>query len=246
VDVALGKVDYLEVLGFSDHRMTASVWYRLLNLGFHIPAAAGTDAMANFASLRGPVGTNRVYANLPAGPVNVDRWLAGLKAGRTFATNAPLLAFTLGQKSVGEELQLQNASEVPFHASLRSIVPIDHLEVVCNGKVIRDIQLAGDHTVADPSGTIPINSTGWCVLRAWNEKPTYPILDIYPYGTTSPIYINVRGATQQSPEDARYFLTWVDHIIARTEKMTDWNFDSERTAVLNDLRRARAAFAAKQ
>jgi Tol biopolymer transport system component len=246
VDVALGKVDYLEVLGFSDHRMTASVWYRLLNLGFRIPAAGGTDAMANFASLRGPVGTNRAYVNLPAGPVNVDRWLAGLKAGRTFATNAPLLAFMLGQKDVGEELQLQNASEVLFSASLRSIVPIDHLEVVCNGKVIRDIQLAGDHTVADASGTIPIYTTGWCVLRAWNEKPTYPILDIYPYGTTSPIYINVRGATQQSPEDARYFLTWVDHIIARTEEMTDWNFDSERTAVLNDLRRARAAFAAKQ
>ena len=47
VDVALGKVDYIEVLGFSDHRTTADVWYRLLNLGVRLPAAAGTDAMAN-------------------------------------------------------------------------------------------------------------------------------------------------------------------------------------------------------
>src|SRR5256886_3322042 len=29
------------------------------NCGFHLPTAAGTDAMANFASLRGPVGLNR-------------------------------------------------------------------------------------------------------------------------------------------------------------------------------------------
>ncbi len=60
-DVMAGKVDYLEVVGFSDHKATAEVWYRLLNLGFRLPAGAGTDAMANYASLRGPVGMNRVF-----------------------------------------------------------------------------------------------------------------------------------------------------------------------------------------
>jgi len=33
-DVALGKVDYIEVVGFSDHKSTAEVWYKLLNCGF--------------------------------------------------------------------------------------------------------------------------------------------------------------------------------------------------------------------
>ena len=60
-DVAHGKVDYLEVMGFSDHHITAGIWYRLLNLGFRLPAGAGTDAMANYASLRGPVGLVRVF-----------------------------------------------------------------------------------------------------------------------------------------------------------------------------------------
>ena len=75
----LGKVDYMEILGFSDHRATAAVWYRLLNLGFRIPAAGGTDAMANFASLRGPVGMNRTYVRVP-GEVTVEEWLEGLEA----------------------------------------------------------------------------------------------------------------------------------------------------------------------
>ncbi len=75
VDIALGKVDYIEVLGFSDHKSTARVWYRLLNCGFHLPTAAGTDAMANFASLRGPVGLNRVYVEVPEGKLD-DRPLA--------------------------------------------------------------------------------------------------------------------------------------------------------------------------
>ncbi|MGH7536646.1 MAG: CehA/McbA family metallohydrolase, partial [Gemmatimonadales bacterium] len=61
-DLALGKVDYYEALAFVDDPMaTGRVWYQLLNCGFRLPAGAGTDAMANFASLRGPVGMNRVY-----------------------------------------------------------------------------------------------------------------------------------------------------------------------------------------
>ncbi|HEY2458353.1 MAG TPA: CehA/McbA family metallohydrolase, partial [Candidatus Acidoferrum sp.] len=43
-DVALGKLDYMEIVGFSDHKSTAEVWYKLLNLGFKLPAGAGTDA----------------------------------------------------------------------------------------------------------------------------------------------------------------------------------------------------------
>ena len=104
VDVALGKVDYVEIVGFSDHRTTAEVWYRLLNTGFRIPAGAGTDAMANFASLRGPVGMNRVFVR--SGPkLDYRAWLAALKAGRTFASNGPLLSFTLDGHEVGDEIR---------------------------------------------------------------------------------------------------------------------------------------------
>src|SRR4029077_17767926 len=115
VDLALGKVDYIEVTGFAEHKSTAAVWYRLLNCGFHLPTAAGTDAMANFASLRGPVGLNRVYVKVPAGKLGIDPWLANLKRGRTFATNGPLLGFALGDQPLGGELKLTaGAHEVKF------------------------------------------------------------------------------------------------------------------------------------
>ena len=58
----------------------------------------------------------------------------GLKQGRTFATNGPLVEFTLGGKQVGDELKFDSAqSAVPFTVKMRSIVPVDHFEVVCNG-----------------------------------------------------------------------------------------------------------------
>jgi len=50
VDVALGKLDYMEIVGFSDHKSTAAVWYRLLNLGFKNSCCAGTDATTNYAA----------------------------------------------------------------------------------------------------------------------------------------------------------------------------------------------------
>jgi TolB protein len=243
VDVALGKVDYIEVVGFSDHKSTAAVWYRLLNLGFHLPAAAGTDAMANFASLRGPVGLNRVYVKVPSGPLNISSWLASLKQGHTFATNGPLLGFTLADKEPGDELRLPaGENRVKLKARLRSIVPVDHLQVVCNGAVARDLKLSGDRESADVQDSIPISRSGWCLLRAWSEKPEYPILDLYPYATTSPIYLSVAGSAPKSSEDAAYFVAWIDRLIESAKSNQDWNTDAERTSVLNLLDQARSIY----
>jgi hypothetical protein len=244
VDVALGKVDYIEVMGFSDHKSTAAVWYRLLNCGFRLPAAAGTDAMVNFASLRGPVGLNRVYAKVPQGPINIESWLSSLKQGRTFATNGPLLGITLGGRAPGGVLRLASGeNKVKFTAWLRSIVPVDHLELICNGRVVRDLKLGADRETADIHDAIMISQSGWCLLRAWSDKAEYPVLDAYPYATTSPIYVTVAGSAAQPTEEAAYFIAWVDRMIQDARSNHDWITPAEKTSVLNLLEQARAVYA---
>ncbi len=244
VDVALGKVDYIEVVGFSDHKSTANVWYRLLNCGFRLPTGSGSDAMANYASLRGPIGLNRVYANVPKGPLDIHSWLTSLKLGRTFATNGPLLGFTLGDLQPGEELRLPaGENKVKFSAWLRSLVPVDHLQVICNGQIVSDLKLSEDHESADISDAIPISRSGWCLLRAWSDKAEHPILDDYPYATTSPVYVTVAGSTLRPGEDAAYFLTWIDRLVATAKSNKDWNTDAEKDAVLNLLNYARNIYA---
>lgn len=242
VDAALGKLDYYEVVGFSDHRATARVWYQLLNCGFRIPAGAGTDAMANYASLRGPVGLNRVFVK--AGPVlDHERFLAGLKEGRTFATNGPLLRFSLQGKEAGEEIQLPGAATLEARISLRSIVPVDTLEIVANGEVVKSLPLAGDHTTFDGTLTLEAGHSGWYTLRAMAEHSRAPILDIYPFATTSPIYVTVAGAPVRSPADAHYFMAWIDRLITAASEHQGWNSAEERGAVLAHLRAARRVFA---
>jgi TolB protein len=242
VDVALGKVDYIEAMGFSDHKSTARVWYRLLNCGFRLPTAAGTDAMANFASLRGPVGLNRVYVEVPMGPLEIEPWLANLKRGRTFATNGPLLGFSLGGEAPGGEVKLSRPAEIKFAAWLRSIVPVDHLEVICNGKVIRELKLTGNRDTATEEGTLPIADSGWCLLRAASDNARYPVLDLYPYATTSPIYVTVSGSKPRPAEDVAYFEAWIDQLVAAAEANPDWNSKAEKQTVLDQLSRARKIY----
>jgi hypothetical protein len=244
VDAALGKLDYMEIVGFSDHQATAAVWYKLLNLGFKIPAGAGTDATTNYAApIRGHVGFDRVYAEVAAWPANIELWFEALKKGRTFATNGPLVEFTLDGQGPGAELKYETQKEnVPFKAKLRSIVPVDHLEVVCNGKVAQTLRLQGSRDSADVSGTLPLRESGWCLLRASTDADEYPVLDKYAYATTSPVYVTIAGKAPRSPEDAKYFAAWIGRTIAATASYPDWNSASEKQYVLKRLREAQSIY----
>lgn len=243
VDAALGMVDYIEALGFSDHRMTASVWYRLLNCGFHLPAGAGSDTMANYASLHGPVGLERVYASIPKKSTSPAQLLDALKRERTFATNGPLLGLTLGGMQAGGELKLPAGDHtVPFSAWLRSFVPVDHLELVCNGEVVRTLELHGDRQSADVQGFIPVARTSWCLLRASSDGPEDPVFDDYIYATTSPIYIKVTGSTPHPASDAAFFIIWIDRLADAAKANTNWNTPAEKVSVMQMLANARQVY----
>jgi hypothetical protein len=247
VDVARGTVDYYEVVGFSEHRISAAVWYRLLNCGFRPAAAAGTDAMANYASLRGPVGMNRVYA-LTAGAeaqfgARTTEWLAALRAGRTMATNGPLVGLTVEDQPPGSEIALANGGgELRYKGFLRSIVPIDHLELVMNGNVVRTIVLDRSRTRADFEGTLQVPESGWLLARAWNDAAQPLIFDLYPYATTNALFFRSPSATPHCGPDADYFIAWLDRLEAAASTHDGYNTPAERDLTLEEIRDARRVF----
>jgi transcriptional antiterminator Rof (Rho-off) len=187
---------------------------------------------------------NRVYVQMPAGPLKMGEFLEGLRNGRTFATNGPLLRFSLGGQPIGGEVKLAQPGDVPFTAAMASIVPVDHLEVVCNGQVARALELKDGRTSTAANGTLHLEKSGWCVLRAWAEHAEHPVLDIYPYATTSPVYVTLGGKPARSPEDARYFLAWIDRLQEDVEHYPDWNSAAERAHVWGQVEEARKRFEA--
>jgi TolB protein len=250
IDVALGKLDYFEVMGYSDHLITSEFWYRLLNCGFRIPAGAGTDAFPNYASLRGPPGLVRVYARTD-GPLEHSAWLNAIRAGRTFVTNAPIIGvgYQLGGAwyGIGDSVAIPaGADTLRAQITLRSNTPVDHLELVHNGKVILELPLRGDdRTRADTLVDVPVSGSGWYLVRAYANRPRLPVLDLYPFASTSPFYVTSGGQPIRSADDAAYFVKWIDRVTEEVEKHTGWNSATEKESVLERMAQARAEFVSR-
>lgn len=246
VDVALGKVDFFEVVAFSDPLVTAEVWHRLLNCGFRISAAGGTDAMANYASYRGPVGQNRVYVEPAPGasdpPSRLAAWLSGLKNGRSVATNGPLVYLSVNDRGPGSELALEQAGPVRLKGFLRSNTPVDNLEVLRNGEVIERIHLDDDAMSADFELEVDVAESSWILVRAWNKQASPDVLDLYPYGTTNPVFVIVGEKPIVSARDADYFIAWIDRVLQAAETHPDYNNDKERATIVSDILQARRVF----
>ena len=239
-DAINGKVDYL-VVGFSDHKSTAAVWYRLLNLGFAIAAGAGTDAMANYASLRGPLGMNRVFLDT-GGKRDGASVAAALKAGHGFVSNGPLLGLRVDDAKPGGTTRVA-AGKHGYRVALRSPVAVDHLELVHNGRVVKTFELAGERRSLDDSGELELEG-GWLLLRAWNDGADPRVLDLYPYATTNPVWLGKPEPTATAQQDATYFSAWLARVIEAASARDDYNDEGERKATLDYLRQAQARYQA--
>jgi TolB protein len=130
-----------------------------------------------------------------------------------------------------------------FKVALRSMVPVDHLELVVNGKVVKAFELGADRTTFDGEGTLALPPGGWILLRAWNENAHPDVLDIYPYATTNPVWVD--GDVVADAADVAYFVAWLDRVIAAADARTDWNTAQEERETLDYLRAARAIYVAK-
>ena len=137
---------------------------------------------------------------------------------------------------------MPDPAAIEYRAALRANFPVDHLELIWNGAVVATLNTGPDRRAADLRGTIPGPSSGWLLLRAWNDEPDADLMDVYRYATTSPIYVRVRDRPRRSREAATYFLRWLDRIETNTERNQSYRTDAEREAVLQDVSKARAFY----
>jgi hypothetical protein len=126
--------------------------------------------------------------------------------------------------------------------ALRSPVPVDHLELVYNGRVVRTFALTGERRSFDAEGDLTVDASGWLVLRAWNDAAHPEVLDLYPYATTSPIWLELPSQQPPAPGDAGYFVEWLERVITAAAARDDFNNDEERNATLEYLRSAQQRY----
>jgi TolB protein len=195
-DAVLGHLDALEVAClWSDEVGTSELWYRFLNAGIPIAPSAGTDVMMNLVRTMA-AGTTRVYVHQPEG-VTWDGHLAGLRAGRSFVTNGPMLDFQLtAADGVVRPGGAVPAGPVEYELTVATATAVELVEVVVNGQVVATepgLDAAGSRVLR---GRLELPAGGWVAVRASGGRTEWPAMDSYPWAHTAPIWIGEVGSTQ--------------------------------------------------
>ncbi|HUF26756.1 MAG TPA: CehA/McbA family metallohydrolase [Gemmatimonadaceae bacterium] len=242
LDVALGLGDFYDIGAlWSDELASAVFYYRLLNAGFRLPATGGTD---NFSDVfrDPPPGSDRTFARVD-GDLTVRSWLDAVRRGRTFVSTGPLLFLEVDGREPGDELRVaaNGSRTVRVKAEAMSITPLDSLQIVVNGDVVRTVA-ARDSSRVVFDGSVAMPEGGWVAARVLGPHSRY-IGDDYAFAHTSPVYVVRGGRRFVKPEDARFLAQTVDAIWARVEG-AGWRSDVERDRFRAAVDSARAFYEA--
>ena len=241
VDVALETVSYHEVWSSASEAALVP-WHHALNNGFRVPVTGGEDSISNLRRTA-LVGAVRGYLFLGPGNLSWENFLAALLKGRGFVTNGPLLEFRADQSMPGDQMTVSKAGgTIQLRGVMHSIVPVDRLEVVHNGKIIEKIPLSGDQRQAEFERAVRVTRSGWYTLQAMAHGPRHPIEDSRPMATTNPIYVYVGDQPIRSQESADYFVRWIDKLTQMALEHPGWRSDKEKQHVLAQFQEAREIY----
>lgn len=236
-----------------------NVWYDVLNSGFRMAPIAGTD----YSCGRAPVpGRERFYTQVE-GPLSIEAWLEGIRRGRTFATNGPLVEFRIDDKGIGEELALKKAGSVRIQGCVRidpSRDDVARMEVIENGEVVRSFPRKGGAAEVRCEFEHEIKEASWLALRASGTKVGEPG-NAPSMAHSGAIYVTVKDAPGLAAHPrakalARAWLARLEDLEARLAedqaeliaRMPGSDVDADRlrrnrSALLDRIRAARKYFA---
>jgi hypothetical protein len=204
---------------------TQELYYHVLNCGLRIPPSAGSAS----GVLANPLGYNRVYVHID-GELSYERWFEGLRAGRTFVTNGPLLRVRAGGLLPGHVFTALDQVDVELTGVLQGRDRVEAVEIIRDGRVERRVPVA-ELGRTGSLGKLTFGSSGWFLVRAIADDPR-----TFRFASTGPWYVEV-GKTKRrvSRASAQFFLDWTDERIKRV-KVAD---NVQREEVLEPHRRAR-------
>lgn len=180
---------------------TQEIYYHILNCGFRLPPSAGSAS----GVLPNPVGYNRVYVHLGK---NLDyaKWWEGLRAGRSFVSNGPLLRCRANGQLPGHVFSARAGRplKIELEASISAQDRISSIEIIQNGHVLRAVPF-DEWKQTGKLGTLQFVDSGWFLVRVIADNPK-----TFRFASTAPYYVEIGDAKQRiSRTSAQFFLDWV-------------------------------------
>jgi hypothetical protein len=244
VDAALGKVDAVDIMSYpSNETETARLWYRLLNCGLRLPATAGTDTFMNMSDLgefTSPPGGDRVFVCVD-GALSTEAWCAGVRAGRTFVTNGPMLRLEVNGREIGDAIEARAGDVLRIEAEAGSWAPMERIELIVNGEIIASAAAEGARRASLSYDAVAEESC-WIALRALGPSHEAVLDADGLFAHTSPIYVTVDGAPVARADDAAYFVEWIDRLIEMAAREGHYASDADRERVAASFREGQAYY----
>ena len=261
LDMALGQIDSLDILTtgnpFEHHpelvgiykmhgplvysKPPIEVYYHYLNCGFRVAASSGSDKMG----LNPPMGSARAYVKTE-GRLSYDSWVEGIRKGRTFISNYPLIEFSVDGKEAGDTLSVQPGKvQLTVKARAVSLEPYEVLEIIHNGETIRKVKPSGKNYTAVLEEKIEVERGGWIAARAHGPKMleygrTWWKMPVFAH--TSPIYIDMPGRPAPAAESARLFLDQLTYLQRWAESEAHFPTADNKKEALSLIARAQAIY----
>ena len=238
VEAALGNIEFVaeEQTGGSENGILA--YYRLLNCGFRLALAGGTDYPCNNV----PLGSVMTYVQIPGKKLTYQNWIEGIRKGRTVVSrNAhnEFIDLKVNQTGgPGTDIRLKADSAITIEAGWSAVEEMTgRIELVCNGKVI-----ASKSGTAKPGSPLLIRATQRIPASSWISARRMDASGRVHFLHTSPAYVTVNDRpVRTSAGDAQYFVAWIDNILNQIEPGGAWNryFPTELEAAKKRYRKAR-------
>ena len=203
--MVFGEIDTADILTHTRLPQTLKLWYHLLNCGFRLPATAGTDRIGP----EEPVGHQRVYVKLD-GPLTYPGWMEGLRQGRSFVTNGPMVSLSVDGHGPGETLTLSKRKVLRIEARARSLRPFERLEIVVNGKVAAGVPSQDQGRRAELGLDYPADRSLWIAARCMGGSPEETSIWTHPlFAHANPVYVDYAGRALAEPESGCYWLDFL-------------------------------------
>lgn len=246
VDAYGGKLDAFEAMSGDRNFMPRNldVWYHLLNCGFRLPAAAGTDAVMSQSRGIAP-GAYQVYVQIPAAEgFGYWSWLGNLAKGRTFVTNGPLVPdFQVEGCAAGDSLAFAGVESVELAGqfSVVSAWPLKRADVIVNGAVDQSLFFGPGQTQMETEFTVTLSRSSWVAVRVLGRRHAadWATAGDSLRAQTSPVYVRLNGQRAVETASAEFFVDWMEDLTTLADTAGVWEDPSDSVRVFGLLNAAR-------
>ncbi len=211
---------------------TQAMYYSLLNCGLKLPPTAGTANGVHPV----PAGYGRVYVHLD-GAFSYEKWIEGLRRGRSFVTTGPMLVATADSKDAGHVFRFSGTESqtysVPIDIEVVSQSPILYGELLVNGEPITLLRPANKLTengsyLSTLKTMAKIDRSGWFAIRMWEEPGAGRIR----FAHTAPWYVEVNKQPVRIRREER------DYLVDRMQQEIQRSTGTLDAAALDEYRKA--------